>query len=325
MSTDTESDRGAVRIRGGGSFWQNLTQQHRDAFGRATHRMRKAPLSAAFGIGLIAFAWLLPLLVHWLERNVSSLAEALASTHGAQVFLSTDVDENAARALADRWRAESAGLTTRLVTREEGLAELAELPGFRGIDTVVGDNPLPIVISVDHADPTMLLSLVDGWRRDPAVDFVQSDARLKRKLEHMQDFVAGASIIAFVLALAGALLISIHLSRLAVNADRDEISVSFWLGAPDAWIRRPLLYGGMVQGFIGAALAAILVLALVAATHRAMVEFSRQFAAPIDLLGPDPRILLGVIGAAVVLGWLGAFVCTTIDLGQLGQQREDSE
>ncbi len=325
MSTDTEADRGAVRIRAGGSFWQNLTQRHKDAAGKAWGRLRQAPLSAAFGVLLIAFAWLLPLLVHWLERNLAAAAGDLAGSHGAHVFLKVDQDEAAATALAERWRAAEPGLEARVISRDEGLRELAELPGFRGIDAVVGDNPLPVVVSADLADPARLDALLDAWRQDPAVDFVQSDARLKRKLRHVQEFVAAAAWVAWGLALAGALLISIHLSRLAVNADRDEISVSFWLGADDAHIRRPLLYGGMLQGFIGASLAAILVLALVAATHRALVEFSQQFASRIELLGPDPRTLLAVVVAAVVLGWLGAFVCTSIDLGQLGQTREDIE
>lgn len=323
MSADPQAERGAVRIRGGGSFWQNLAQQHREAARRAIDRLRRTPVSTAFGILLLAFAWQLPLLLHWVERNLANMVDTLAASHGAHVFLKADADEAAAAALSKRWQEEHPGLRIRIVGRDEGLAELASLPGFRSIDTVVGDNPLPIVVSIDHDDADLLDTWVPTLQQDPTVDFVQSDARLKRKLRHLQAFVSGAAWVAWALALCGALLVSIHLSRLAVNADRDEISVGFWLGADDAWIRRPLLYGGVLQGFIGAALAVILVLALVAATHRALVEFSQQFAARIELLGPDPGTLAAVVAAAVVLGWLGAFTCTSIDLRQLGQTRED--
>lgn len=325
MSAEPNGDRGAVRIRAAGTAWQNFVQQHRDAGRRAAGRLRRTPVSTAFGILLLAFAWQLPLVLHWVERNLGAMVDALAATHGAHVFLKVDVDTPSATALASRWQAEHPGIRARVVGRDEGLAELASLPGFRNIDTVVGDNPLPIVVSLDHDDAERIEALVPVLQQDKSVDFVQSDARLKRKLRHLQAFVSGAAWIAWSLALCGALLISIHLSRLAVNADRDEISVGFWLGADDAWIRRPLLYGGVLQGFIGAALAVILVLALVAATHRALVAFSQQFAARIELLGPDPATLAAVVAAAVVLGWLGAWTCTSIDLRQLGQTREDSE
>lgn len=324
MSAEIEQG-GARRIRGSGDFWQNLTQQHRDALHRAWTRLRRAPISAAIGMLLIAFAWFLPLLLHWLERNLAAMTDELAASHGAQVFLKIDLDENQAEALAQRWRQDFPKLRTRVISRQEGLTELAGLPGFRNIDGIVGDNPLPVVISLDVDAPEGLAEILDQLKADSGTDFIQSDALLKRKLKHLQDFVAQAAWVAWLLALAGALLISIHLSRMAVNADRDEISVAFWLGASDAYIRRPLLYGGVLQGFIGAALAAILVLSLVAATHRALLEFSQQFAGNLVLLGPSPRMLFTVVGVAAMLGWLGAFVCTSIDLGQLGQPREESE
>ena len=47
MSTDTEADRGAVRIRAGGSFWQNLTQRHKDAAGKAADAAKDAAAKAA--------------------------------------------------------------------------------------------------------------------------------------------------------------------------------------------------------------------------------------------------------------------------------------
>lgn len=324
MSADTEPG-GARRIRGAGDFWQNLGQQHRDALHRALTRLRRAPVSAAIGVLLISFAWLLPLLVHWLERNLAAMTDALAASHGAQVFLKVDFDEAQAEALAQRWRQDFPNLRTQVISRSDGLKELGGLPGFRSIDSLVGDNPLPVVISLDVDDSASLPEILEQLKADPASDFIQSDALLKQKLKHLQDFVARAAWIAWLLALAGALLISIHLSRMAVNADRDEISVAYWLGANDAYIRRPLLYGGVLQGFIGAGLAAILVLSLVAATHRALLEFSQQFAGNLVLFGPAPAMLLTVVGVAAVLGWLGAFVCTSIDLGQLGQTREESE
>jgi cell division transport system permease protein len=94
--------------------------------------------------------------------------------------------------------------------------------------------------------------------------------------------------------------------RLQILTQRDEIEVSKLIGATDAFIRRPFLYLGLVQGLAGGALALGIVwtgLALLNSEVRPLAQtYGSRFA--FGFLSPGDALAVALFAGA--LGWLGA-------------------
>ena len=83
------------------------------------------------------------------------------------------------------------------------------------------------------------------------------------------------------------------------------------IGAGNGFVRRPFLYSGFWYGLIGSLLALAIVicveLALAEPVNRLLESYDHRFV--LRGLGLVPALI--VIGASVLLGWLGAHVATT--------------
>ena len=92
------------------------------------------------------------------------------------------------------------------------------------------------------------------------------------------------------------------------------------IGAPAGFIRRPFLYAGLWYGVSGGGVA---IIAVYIARH-AMAEPVGQLVAlyegAFSLRGPDPRLLLTVLGAGAVLGLAGAWLAVSRHLGRVEQR-----
>ncbi|MDD5329931.1 MAG: ABC transporter permease, partial [Sulfuricella sp.] len=89
---------------------------------------------------------------------------------------------------------------------------------------------------------------------------------------------------------------------------RDEIEIGKLVGATDAFIRRPFLYHGALQG-LGGGLAAWLVVGIgLYFLNPAVDELARLYGARFQLQPPDADAMLGMLLASALLGWIGAFL-----------------
>ena len=62
----------------------------------------------------------------------------------------------------------------------------------------------------------------------------------------------------------GVVLITGNTIRVGIHGRRNEIEVAKLCGATDAFVRRPFLYNGAVQGFLGAVIALAIVTGAIA-------------------------------------------------------------
>jgi len=94
----------------------------------------------------------------------------------------------------------------------------------------------------------------------------------------------------------------------------EEISVMQLLGADRAFVRRPFLYTGLWYG----ALSGMAALGLIAAVEMALSGPLRQLTASYGerfaIHGLSLVQALALLGASIVLGWLGAWIATSRQL-----------
>jgi cell division transport system permease protein len=96
--------------------------------------------------------------------------------------------------------------------------------------------------------------------------------------------------------------------RLQILTRRDEIAVLQAIGATGGYVRRPFLYYGALLGLAGGALAWLLLAGATWAGNKGLAPLAALYGAEwrLDSLPAGPAALL--VGTAVLLGWLGAWL-----------------
>jgi cell division transport system permease protein len=196
------------------------------------------------------------------------------------------------------------------VSREAALAEFKKLSGFGEALGSLDRNPLPPVLVVHpapkHARPDALQSLLKDLRQYNEVELAQLDLEWVRRLYAMLDLaLQGVLILTAGLAVAVLLIIG-NTIRLAVLNRRDEIEIIKLIGGTNAFIRRPFLYSGTLQGLFGGFLAWLLVclglLILSGPVHRLASLYGSLFV--VESMGF--LAVLALIGTGGLLGWIGS-------------------
>ena len=92
---------------------------------------------------------------------------------------------------------------------------------------------------------------------------------------------------------------------------RAEIEVTKLVGGSNSFVRRPFLYTGVLYGLGGALLAWGIVALAIAVLGESVANLARLYGSRYVLTGPSLEEVGVLLGAGVVLGWLGAWLSAT--------------
>jgi cell division transport system permease protein len=192
--------------------------------------------------------------------------------------------------------------SARVVTREEGETELKKMLGEDFLD-VFESSPVPLSLDInlyaDYVNPDSLEMVRTELGSSPLVE----DVECRQPLVEMLNRSLGKLSLLLLVLVALLLFISYVLIgntvRLNVFARRFTVHTMKLVGATRAFIRRPFIGAGVMQGLI-AGVIAFGGIALVLALLR------RSFASLVDVVVGDS---LPVVAAIVVVA--GIFICVT--------------
>ena len=196
------------------------------------------------------------------------------------------------------------------ISREAALVEFKRLSGFGDALNALDRNPLPVVLVVHpaakHRHPDQLQALLNQLGRHNEVDIAQLDLEWVRRLHAMLELARQV-----VMILAGGLAVAVLLIigntiRLAVLNRRDEIEITKLIGGTNAFIRRPFLYAGMLQGLLGALLAWLLLSLSLLILSRPIHHLAGLYESRFEVENLGFLATLVLIGAGGLLGWLGS-------------------
>lgn len=297
-------------------------EQHLYSLFSSLGRLVARPFATALTLTVMSLAMALPLLFWLLLDNARQVNGSVEDARAISAFLKPDLDAAAVQALTKRVRERADVAAVEVKSPEQGLAEFRDQSGFADALKVLHYNPLPAVLMItarsDAARVDAAPALVAELEKDPAVDLVQYDAQWRQRLNAILALAArAAAVLASLLALA-ALLVVGNTVRLDIQGRSDEIAVMQLLGANDGFVRRPFLYTGFWYG----AFAGVLTLMLIGIVEWALAAPLAQLAASyehrFDVHGLALSGMAAVLGAAALLGWLGAWLAASrhIALGQ---------
>lgn len=277
-------------------------------------RLANAYLSSVISITLVLLLIGVAALV---VINSGSVARYLKENVKISVLFVQNATEQDAEEYLGSVRALPYVHDTRLITREEGERELAEMLGEDFLD-VFETSPVPISVDVtlnaEYVVPDSLAFVSEVLAASPMVEEVDSQQPLVAILnENLAKISAVFGVFILLLLFISFVLIN-NMVRLSVFARRFTIHTMKLVGATKDFIRAPFLRGALLQGLISAFLASAAIWGIYYAARSSFSELFEIF---------DIVTLLESTGIIFVCGVLICVLSTYFVVGRLVSANKD--
>src|SRR3712207_1246735 len=193
-----------------------------------------------------------------------------------------------------------------LATFKETFADRPEL--YENLDPGI----LPASLQIQLEDPTEAEAIASRLEQEQG--FSEENLSYPQQTIERLNSVTSAMIWglygATILFLISSILLISNAIRLSIFARRKEIEVMKLVGASDSFVRTPFVFEGMVQGLIGAGLAALTVIWL----NFLFIDWARDALPFVPISGDAVNtilILLTLVVVGVVIGVVGSFLSVT--------------
>jgi cell division transport system permease protein len=286
--------------------------RHLQAFLGSLGKLARSPAATVLTLIVIALALALPTALRVFVINAQAATGNFASAVDMSVYLKTDTPLAKAQQLAQAAQQRSDVATVTLIPADQGLQEFRKYSGFGDALTALKENPLPHVLHVRprtaYTSGAALESLRRYFSAWPEVDLVQVDAEWVMRFNAILDLLRHVLLLAAALLGVGVLAVIGNTIRLEIQGRRAEIEVTKLVGGSNAFVRRPFLYTGMLYGLGGALLAWGIVAIAIVVLGEPVATLARLYGSRYVLRGPTTDDVGILLGAGVVLGWLGAWI-----------------
>lgn len=275
-------------------------------------------LLSTFMISLVVgVAMCLPSLFYLGVDNLSKLTDHMQNETEISLFLKLDINADTIAeidaALAKNTAIENYHLVKKEVAWQQLQEKSKQNPEVNEAINQLGKNPLPdaFYIQAKSAEPEALESLKNTLANIPGVEHALLNTEWAKRLSTLLG-LSKALIFIIALLLAVVLLVIIgNTVRMQILTQKDEIEVSYLIGATTGFIRTPFLYAGVLYGLFGGLLAVLMMLGIIQVFNYAIAKVSNLYSSDfhISLLNTD--LFVTIIGGAMFIGWLGSYLAVT--------------
>ncbi|MFA6971466.1 MAG: permease-like cell division protein FtsX [Gallionella sp.] len=295
-----------------------LTRQL-DVARSALRRMFTSPLAGFLNILVIGISLSLPAGMYVLLQNAQGLVAQLSGSPQISLFLTMDATPDDVARIRKQLNQHEQISNIEFISRTEALNTLGQGTGLDDVIAGLESNPLPdaFVITPKTNDARSLEALRNELQQTPGVDLAQLDSAWAYKLEAILDFARIAVLVLASLLSLGLIAITFNTIRLQILTQRDEIQVAKLIGATNAFIRRPFLYFGAVQGLLGGIAAWLIITLSLLLLKQPLATLSQLYASEFTLQPLPLSDSLSLLLFSVYLGWLGAWLSVARHLSQI--------
>lgn len=294
--------------------------RHGHALVSSLGHLARHSLATLLAVGVMGLALALPLGLNTLVGNVRLATGDFSGALGMTVYLKLSVTEQAAQQLAQTLRARPGVADVQVTTAAQALEEFKEQPGFGPALEELKDNPLPTVLTVrpapDATAPAQLEALRQAVEAMPEVDSVQLDRDWLLRFNALLDLMRRVLWITAGLLGAGVIAVVGNTIRLEIRSRAAEIEVTQLVGGSRGFVRRPFLYTGALYGAAAGLLAWALVSAARVVLNPGVMRLASSYGQSFSLAGPGWRELGYSVLAGLALGWIGAALASSREIGR---------
>lgn len=274
------------------------------------HYIVRAPLTAGLNILVISLALCLPLGLFVILSSGKALINQLPLEPQLTIFMHIDTTPQELSALNKIIEKHPNVETVRFISKEEGLQALAERSGMTDILGGLSENPLPHAFTLTLKDASLekLTQLQKSISEENGVETVVMDSAWAKQLIAL---LAVGDILLKILVVvlsAGLILITGNSIRMQILTRLEEIEISKFIGATNAFIRRPFVYFAILQGIAGGLLACTLTWVALYYINPSLRALSALYNTSFVLIGPSPITILCVCLLTAALCLIGALL-----------------
>lgn len=288
---------------------KNYLLRHLQVFFSTLGQLARSPFSTLMTIAVIGITLALPATLYVVVNNLQRVTGGWERGMQISLFLKSTLPEQSAVRLADKIRQIPGVQKVEYISRAAALAEFKRLSGFGEALDSLETNPLPPVLIVQpavYSDTNKLHTLVQRLRQEAGVEMAQLDMEWVQRLQAILGIAErGVWILATLLA-AGVVLIVGNTIRLAILNRRTEIEIVTLIGGTPAFIRRPFLYSGLLQGLFGAIIAWLLVNLSLGLLSNPIQHLSNLYNSQFRLEGLKSAAVFALLIGGALFGWLGS-------------------
>ena len=221
------------------------------------------------------------------------------------VFLADGVPAESVEALQNRIMGWSEVKKVVYVSKDEALARLKkEFKDTDMLDMLEG-NPLPASFEISLKNPAKANTVVARLKGRPEIDDIRHDKQTVERLLASIKMARWIGIIFAVLLGFASLVLIANAIRLAIYARRKEVAIMRLVGASNWFIRWPFLLEGIMQGIIGAVIAAL----LLTAVQKTIFERIAHVLVFLPTGNTDPfflQLIIGLVLGGILIGAAGS-------------------
>ncbi|MCG6891655.1 MAG: permease-like cell division protein FtsX [Gammaproteobacteria bacterium] len=285
------------------------------SFGKIYH----APATTIMTVAVIGITLSLPGGFYLFLKNIDALSGDLRSSTQISLYLDLKTSEKQARALEKSIAAMDDVAVTRFISREQSLEDFRRDSGFgKSIDTL-SSNPLPHTIVVEPGDVETFTvrSLQNRLQAMPEVEIAKLDTEWLERLYTIIEIAKRSVTIITILFAFAVLLIIGNTIRLDIQNRYQEIIVTKLIGATDAFIRRPFLYGGIWYGLLGGVTSWLIVEIGYLAISGPLARLNLLYKSDMNLITFSFQDFIVLITSSTLLGLAGSWIAVARHLNQI--------
>lgn len=279
-----------------------------------------APTTTIMTVAVIGITLSLPGGFYLFLKNIDAMSGDFRSSTQITLYLDIDITDKKARAVQTEVANTPDVGDTRFVSKQESLEAFRLTSGFgKSIDTLAS-NPLPHTIIVEplsSADTFAVKNLLNSLQALPGVEIAKLDTEWLERLYTILE-IAKRSVAIITLLFAFAVLLIIgNTIRLDIQNRYQEIIVTKLIGATNAFIRRPFLYGGLWYGLLGGIISWLIVEIGYMAIAGPLNRLNLLYQADLVLITFTFQDFIILISSSTLLGLTGSWIAVARHLNQI--------
>ncbi len=282
-------------------------------------KIYNAPATTVMTVAVIGITLSLPGGFYLFLKNIEAISGDFRSSTQISLYLKLNTNEKQARALERDIAGMDYVVATRFISREQSLEEFRRDSGFgKSIDTL-SSNPLPhtIVVEPGEADTFAVRNLLNRLQAMPEVEIAKLDTEWLERLYTIIEIAKRSVAIVTILFAFAVLLIIGNTIRLDIQNRYQEIIVTKLIGATDAFIRRPFLYGGVWYGLLGGIISWLIVELGYLAISGPLARLNLLYKSDMNLITFSFQDFIVLIAASTLLGLAGSWIAVARHLNQI--------
>jgi cell division transport system permease protein len=282
-------------------------------------KIYQAPATTVMTVAVIGITLSLPGGFYLFLKNIDAISGDFRSSTQISLYLNLKTSEKQARTLERDIAGMDNVAATRFISREQALEDFRRDSGFgKSIDTL-SSNPLPhtIIVEPGEVDTFTVRNLLNRLQAMPEVEIAKLDTEWLERLYTIIEIAKRSVAIITILFAFAVLLIIGNTIRLDIQNRYQEIIVTKLIGATDAFIRRPFLYGGIWYGLLGGILSWLIVEIGYLAISGPLERLNLLYKSDMNLITFSFQDFIVLIASSTLLGLAGSWIAVARHLNQI--------